>query len=60
MSGQAMMDEIMATIKKLPPENLADVLGFLKTLTGETGEQGDDQGDDDAEVLTMGRLERGK
>ncbi len=50
MDERAIMNEIMATIKKLPPENLADVLGFLKTLTGET----DDQGEDDSELLTMG------
>jgi len=52
MDEQAMMDEIMATIKNLPSEKLADVLGFLKTLTGET----DDQWDDDFELLTMRRM----
>lgn len=48
MDDRALMDEIMTTVKKLPPENLADVLEFLKTLTGETGE-----GEDDSELLTM-------
>lgn len=51
MADQEIMQEIMATVKKLPPESLGDVLAFLKTLVPENG----GQGDDDAELLTMDR-----
>lgn len=49
MADQAIMHEIMETVKKLPPENLQNVLEFLKTLSQET----DDPGEDDSELLTM-------
>jgi len=49
MANQAIMHEIMETIKKLPPENLGNVLEFLKTLSQET----DDSGENESDILTM-------
>ena len=50
MADQAIMKEIMETVKKLPPENLENVLDFLKTLSRET----DEPEEDESELLTMG------
>jgi len=49
MANQAIMHEIMETVKKLPPENLQNVLEFLKTLSRET----DEPGEDGSDILTM-------
>ncbi len=50
MANQVIMHEIIETVKKLPPENLQHVLEFLRTLSQETDDAGEDEPSD---VLTM-------